>query len=114
MSKVPSKDNSKYGFVKLDDTRRGEIGELGALDFKSTTDGSEIRYLGNSTTSGAAPNSRLLDFDRNVKYFLRLKKGAPVGQMTRNFYTQELGVLKNSKEFVKNTQAEHLNEVSSL
>ena len=39
MSKVPSKDNSKYGVVKLDDTGRGEIGELGALDFKSTTEG---------------------------------------------------------------------------
>ena len=34
-----------------------------------------------------------------------------MGQMTRNFYTQELGVLKNSKNFVRNTQAQHLNEV---
>ena len=45
---------------------------------------------------------------------LRLKKGAPLGQMTRNFYTQELGVLKNSKDFVKHTQAQHLDEVNLL
>ena len=32
--------------------------------------------------------------------------------MTRNFYTQQLGILKNSKNFVKNTQAQHLDEVS--
>ena len=41
-----------------------------------------------------------------------MKKGAPLGQMTRNFYTQELGVLKNSKDFVKHTQAQHLDEVN--
>ena len=53
-----------------------------------------------------------LSFFTYKHFFLRLKKGAPLGQMTRNFYTQQLGILKNSKNFVKNTQAQHLDEVS--
>jgi len=42
---------------------------------------------------------------------VRLLKGGVPGRQQRNFYTTELGVLKNSKEFARRSQATHLGEV---
>merc|ERR1719460_3606437 len=69
-----------------------------------------MKMLTTVTAMKALPHTQL-DNQQTAFDSVRLKKGAPVGQMTRNFYTQELGVLKNSKNFVRNTQAQHLNEV---
>jgi len=69
-----------------------------------------MKMLTTVTAMKALPHTQL-DNQQTAFDSVRLKKGAPLGQMTRNFYTQELGVLKNSKDFVKNTQANHLNEV---
>jgi hypothetical protein len=43
----------------------------------------------------------------------RLLKGGVPGRQQRNFYTTELGVLKNSKNFVRSCQADHLAEVQA-
>merc|ERR1712107_18107 len=69
-----------------------------------------MKMLTTVTAMKALPHTQ---FDNQQTSFdsVRLKKGAPLGQMTRNFYTQQLGILKNSKNFVKNTQAQHLDEV---
>ena len=74
----------------------------------------ECKICDQLTNSCPSCWNRNLDYFFSIyqHFFLRLKKGAPLGQMTRNFYTQQLGILKNSKNFVKNTQAQHLDEVS--
>jgi len=42
---------------------------------------------------------------------VRLLKGDPPGRHQRNFYTTQLGLVKNSKVFAANCQAQHLAEV---
>merc|ERR1712122_189631 len=69
-----------------------------------------MKMLTTVTAMKALPHTQLNNQQTSFDS-VRLKKGAPLGQMTRNFYTQQLGILKNSKNFVKNTQAQHLDEV---
>lgn len=42
---------------------------------------------------------------------VRLMKGDPPGRLQRNFYTSELGLIKNSKVFAAHCQSDHLTEV---
>jgi len=81
-----------------------------AKESNTATAKTRMKMLTTVTAMKALPHTQL-DNQQTAFDSVRLKKGAPLGQMTRNYYTQELGVLKNSKDFVKHTQAQHLDEV---
>jgi len=71
-----------------------------------------MKMLNTVTAWKELPNTPL---DNQQTFFnsVRLLKGEVPGRKVRNFYTTELGVIKNSKEFQRQCQSDHLAEVMS-
>jgi len=81
-----------------------------AKESNSATAKTKLKMLNTVTARKALPHT-VLDNQQTFFSSLRLLKGEVPGRKQRNFYTTELGVLKNSKDFARRVQSDHLDEV---